>query len=53
MQLNFGSDIIWSCLRITSMRCNGNSANTKFGVFLEYFQWDGTEFRLRPNLELS
>ena len=35
MQLEFGYDKIWNCLRIFSMRCNWNSARTVFGISLE------------------
>ena len=38
MQLEFGLDTIWNCLRIFSMRCNWNLAKTHFGIVLEYFR---------------
>ena len=38
MQLEFGEDKIWNCLRLFSMRCNWNLAKTRFGIVLEYFR---------------
>ena len=35
------------------MRFIGSSAKTQSGVVLDYFRWDGIEFWLRHNLELS
>ena len=35
--MDFGSDKIWNCLRIFSVRFNWNLAETQFGIVLEYF----------------
>ena len=52
MQLEFGSDKIWNCLRIFSMRCNSNLVRTIFENSLEYFRGDAIGFWLRQDLEL-
>ena len=53
MQLNFGHDRIWNCLRIFPMRCNWILAETKFGIVFEEVRWDAIEFGLRHSLEMS
>ena len=52
MQLEFGYDKIWNCLRIFSMRCNWNLAKTRFGIVLEHFRWHAIGIWLRQDLEL-
>ena len=53
MRLEFGKDTIWNCLRVFSMRCDWNLAETQFGIVLEKFRCDGIGIWLRHNLELS
>ena len=52
MQLEFGSDKIWNCFRIFSMRCNSSLAMTRFGIVLEIFQGNAIGIWLRQDLEL-
>ena len=52
MRLEFGSDTILNCLRIFSMRCDWNLAETQFQFVLEYIRIDATGIWLRHNLEL-
>ena len=52
MQLEFGSDKIWNCFRIFSMRCNWNLARTMFGISLDNFRGDGIGFWLGQDLDL-
>ena len=53
IQLNFGSDTNWNCLRIFSKRCKRNLAETQFGIVLEFFRRDGIRVWPRHNLEFS
>ena len=53
MQLEFGSDKVWNCLKLFSTRCNWNSARTIFGISLEYFRGDAIGIWLKQVLELS
>ena len=53
MQLNFGWDRFWNCLRKIPMRCNWTLAQTKFGMAMKLFWWDAIESWLRQNFELS
>ena len=52
MQMEFGSDKVWKCLKIFSTRCNWNLARTIFGISLEYFRRDAIGVWLKPDLEL-
>ena len=52
MQLEFGYDMIWNCLRIFSMRCNWNLAKTRLGIVLEHFRSDAIGIWLRQDLDL-
>ena len=52
MQLDFGSDKVWICLRRLSMRCNWNLARAIFGISLENFRGDAIGIWLRQDLEL-
>ena len=38
MRLESGKDTILNCLRIFSLRCDGNFAKTQFGIVLECFR---------------
>ena len=53
MQMNFGSDTIWNCLRMFSIRCNWNIPRTQSGIVLEQLRWDEIEFQLRRNMDMS
>ena len=52
MQIQFGSDKVWNCLKIFSARCNWNLARTIFGISLEYFRRDAIGIWLKQDLEL-
>ena len=52
MQLNFGRDRIWNCLRIFPMRCNWILAETTFEIISEEFRWDAIGFWLGHSLEM-
>ena len=51
MQLDFGSDKVWKCLKFFSMRCEWNLAQTRFGIVLKYFRSDAIGIWLEQNLE--
>ena len=53
MRLDFGSDRIWNCLWIFSVRCDWNLAKTQFGIVLKYFRWNAIGLWLKQNLKLS
>ena len=53
MRLEFGKDTICNCLRIFSMKCDWNLAETQFGIVLEGSRGDAIGIWLRHNLELS
>ena len=53
MQLNFGQDTTWQCLRVFSIRCNLISAKTQFGNVSEYILWGAIEFGLWVSLDTS
>ena len=53
MQLYFGQDTIWNCLRISSVRCNWNLTKTQFGILSENFRYDAIGIWLIQDLELS
>ena len=51
MQLDFGSDKVWKCLKYFSMRCKWNLAQTRFGMVLNYFRRDAIGVWLGQYLE--
>ena len=53
MQLEFGYDTIWICLRIFSLRCNWNLDTIQFGFVFDLFRWGAIGIWLWHNLELS
>ena len=52
MRLEIGSDTIWKGLRIFSMRCIWNLAETQFGNILECFRQGAIGNWLGHNLEV-
>ena len=53
MEIEFGKDTLWNCLRIFSKRCKWNLAKTKIGNVLKYFRREGIRIWPRHNLEIS
>ena len=53
MRLEFGYDTIWKCLRMFSMTCDWNLAETQFEIVLEHFRLYAMGIWLRHILELS
>ena len=49
----FGWDKYWDCLRIYLLKRWGNSAQTSFETFWQFFRWNDEEVRLRRVLKLS
>ena len=53
IQLNFGWDTIWKCLRIISKVSFWISIKTHFGNAIQQFWYDEIEFGLRDNSQTS